>query len=99
MVRGMFPCIASTITPGTDGESATQLDRIARETVRQAVLGAFVTGDSLSRHTTVKYTWMHLSMFLDQSVSDEVKAELLEAFPDGVLLARAGQEYAFWECL
>jgi hypothetical protein len=95
MVRGMFPWIASKITPGTDGQSATQLDRIARENVRQAVLGAFVTGDSLSRHTTVKYTWMRPSMFLDQSVSDEVKAELLEAFPDGVLLARAGQEYAF----
>jgi hypothetical protein len=95
MVRGMFPWIASKINPGTDGQSATQLDRIARENVRQAVLGAFVTGDSLSRHTTVKYTWMRPSMFLDQSVSDEAKAELLEAFPDGVLLARAGQEFAF----
>jgi hypothetical protein len=95
MVRGMFPWIASKISPGTDGQSATQLDRIARENVRQAVLGAYVTGDSLSRHTTVKYTWMRPSMFLDQAVSDESKAELLEAFPDGVLLARAGQEYAF----
>jgi hypothetical protein len=95
MVRGMFPWIASKINPGTDGQSATQLDRIARENVRQAVLGAYVTGDSLTRHTTVKYTWMRPAMFLDQTVSDEVKAELLEAFPDGVLLARAGQEYAF----
>ena len=95
LVRGMFPWIASKINPGTDGQSATQLDRIARENVRQAVLGAYVTGDSLSRHTTVKFTWMRPSMFLDGAVSDEVKAELLEAFPDGVLLARAGQEYAF----
>jgi hypothetical protein len=95
LVRGMFPWIASKINPGTDGQSSTQLDRIARENVRQAVLGAYVTGDSLSRHTTVKFTWMRPSMFLDQAVSDEVKAELLEAFPDGVLLARAGQEYAF----
>ena len=95
MVRGMFPWIASKISPGTDGQSATQLDRIARENVRQAVLGAYVTGDSLSRHTTVKYTWMRPAMFLDPSVGDEAKAELLEAFPDGVLLARAGQEYAF----
>jgi len=95
LVRGMFPWIASKISPGTDGQSATQLDRIARENVRQAVLGAYVTGDSLSRHTTVKYTWMRPSMFLDGSVGDSEKAELLEAFPDGVLLARAGQEYAF----
>jgi hypothetical protein len=94
-VRGMFPWIASKIITGTDGQSSTQLDRIARENVRQAVLGAYVTGDSLSRHTTVKYTWLRPSMFLDASVSDEAKAELLEAFPDGCLLARAGQEYAF----
>jgi hypothetical protein len=95
LVRGMFPWIASKINPGTDAQSSTQLDRIARENVRQAVLGAYVTGDSLSRHTTVKYTWFRPSMFLDVSVGDEAKAELLEAFPDGCLLARAGQEYAF----
>jgi hypothetical protein len=93
--RGMFPWIASKINPGTDGMSETQLDRIARENVRQAVLGAYVTGDSLERHTTVKFTWFRPSMFLDQSVNDEAKAELLEAFPNGALLARAGAEFAF----
>jgi hypothetical protein len=95
VVRGMFPWIASKINPGTDGMSETQLDRIARENVRQAVVGAYVTGDSLNRHSTVKFSWFRPSMFLDQSVSDEAKAELLEAFPNGALLARAGQEYAF----
>ena len=95
LVRGMFPWIAKKVTPGSAGESSTQLDRIARENVRQAVLGAYVTGDSLSRHCTVKFSWMRPCMFLDQSVGDEAKAELLEAFPDGVLLARAGKEYAF----
>src|SRR6202521_1339241 len=95
LVLGMFPWIASKINPGTDGQSETQLDRIARENVRQAVLGAYVTGDSLSRHTTVKFTWLRPSMFLDKSVSDEAKAELLEAFPNGCLMARAGMEFAF----
>ena len=95
IVRGMFPWIAKKINPGTDGMSETQLDRIARENVRQAVLGAYVTGDSLTRHTTVKFTWFRPSMFLDKSVNDEAKAELLEAFPDGCILARAGAEYAF----
>ena len=93
--RGMFPWIADKINPGTDGMSETQLDRIARENVRQAVLGAYVTGDSLERHTTVKFTWFRPSMFLDQGVSDEAKAELLEVFPNGALLARAGAEFAF----
>ena len=95
LVRGMFPWIADKIKPGSDGLSETNLDRIARENVRQAVLGAYVTGDSLARHTTVKYTWFRPAMFLDESVSDEAKAELLEAFPNGCLLARAGQEFAF----
>ncbi len=95
LARGTFPWIADKINPGTDGMSETQLDRIARENVRQAVLGAYVTGDSLARHTTIKYTWLRPSMFLDQTVSDEAKAELLEAFPDGCLMARAGQEFAF----
>ncbi len=95
LVRAMFPWIAEKITVGTDGQSETQLDRIARENVRQAVLGAYVTGDSLARHTTVKFTWFRPSMFLDKSVSDEAKAELFEAFPNGCLLARAGAEFAF----
>ena len=95
LVRGMFPWIANKIKPGSDGLSETNLDRIARENVRQAIVGAYVTGDSLARHTTVKYTWFRPAMFLDQSVSDEAKAELLEAFPNGCLLARAGTEYAF----
>ena len=38
LARGTFPWIASKINPGTDGLSETQLDRIARENVRQAVI-------------------------------------------------------------
>jgi hypothetical protein len=93
--RGMFPWIASKITAGTDGMSEAQLDRIARQNVRQAIVGAYVTGDSMNRQVTVKYTWMRPAFFLDKSVGDEVKAELLEAFPNGCLLARAGAEFAF----
>jgi hypothetical protein len=93
--RATFPWIADKIKVGSDGASESQLDRIARENVRQAVLGAFVTGDSLARHTTIKYTWFRPSMFLDESVGDEAKAELLESFPNGCLLARAGKEFAF----
>lgn len=95
VVRGMFPWISDKIKPGSDGYSDSQLDRIARQNVRQAVLGAYVTGDSMARQTTVKFTWMRPSFFLDDSVSDAARAELIEAFPDGCLLARAGQEYGF----
>lgn len=95
VVRATFPWIADKIKKGGSGESEAQLDRIARENVRQAVLGAYVTGDSQERKTTVKYTWFRPSMFMDDSVDDVAKAELFEKFPNGCLLAKAGAEYAF----
>ncbi len=95
IVKAMFPWIADKIRTGADGNSEVELDRIARENTRQAVLGAYVTGDSLQRHTVVKYTWFRPSMFMDEKVNDAVRAELLEAFPNGAILAKAGANYAF----
>lgn len=94
IARSTFPWIADKIKVGGDGQSESQLDRIARENVRQAVLGA-LSADSFARHTTIKYTWFRPSFFMDESVSDTVKSELLEAFPNGCLLAKAGSEFAF----
>lgn len=95
LVKAMFPWIEDKISPGSDGTSEVELDRIARENVRQAVLGAYVTGDSMRRHVVVKHSWFRPSNFYDKSVKDEVRAELLEAFPDGCLLVKAGAEYAY----
>ena len=95
MAKAMFPWVAEKINPGTDGLSDTQLDRIARQNVRQAVLGAYVTGDSLSRQTTIKMTWLRPSMFLDNQVNDAARAELLEAFPNGCLMCKASAALAF----
>ena len=95
VVKAMYPWIADKIKPGSDGNSEVELDRIARENTRQAVLGAYVTGDSLQRHTVEKHTWFRPSMFMDEKVNDSVRAELLEAFPNGCLLVKAGANYAF----
>ena len=95
IAKAKFPWIASKIKPGSDGNSEVELDRIARENTRQAVLGAYVTGDSLQRHTVVKHTWFRPSMFMDDSVNDLTRAELLEAFPNGALLVKAGANYAY----
>jgi hypothetical protein len=95
VAKAMFPWIAEKIHAGSDGQSEVELDRIARENVRQAVLGSYVTGDSQQRHVVVKYTWFRPSMFMDKSVNDVCKAELLETFPNGCLLVKAGSEYAF----
>jgi hypothetical protein len=95
IARAKFPWIAEKIKPGSDGNSEVELDRIARENTRQAVLGAYVTGDSLQRHTVVKHTWFRPAMFMDEKVSDVARAELLENFPNGALLVKAGANYAF----
>ena len=95
LARALFPWIAEKIAVGSDGVSEGELDRIARENTRQSVLGAYVTGDSLSRRTTIKFTWFRPSFFLDESVDDATKAEFMEKFPNGCLLAKAGKEFAF----
>jgi hypothetical protein len=93
--KAYAPWIADKIHPGSDGNSEVELDRIARENVRQAVLGAYVTGDSMQRHVVVKHTWFRPSFFMDEKVNDAVRAELLEAFPNGALLVKVGANYAF----
>ncbi len=95
IVKAMFPWIAEKIKPGSDGNTEVELDRIARENTRQAVLGAYVTGDSLQRHTVVKHSWFRPSYFMDEKVNDAARAELMEAFPNGVLLVKAGANFAF----
>ena len=95
IAKAQFPWIADKIKPGGDGNSETELDRIGRENTRQAVLGAYVTGDSLQRHVVVKHSWMRPSMFMDEKVSDQARAELMENFPNGVLLVKVGQNFAF----
>lgn len=95
IAKAKFPWIANKIKPGADGQSEVELDRIARENTRQAVLGAYVTGDSLQNHTVVKHTWFRPSMFMSDSINDATRAELLEAFPNGALLVKAGANYAY----
>lgn len=95
IVKAKFPWIADKIKPGGDGQSEVELDRIARENTRQAVLGAYVTGDSFQRHTVVKHSWFRPAMFMDEAVNDVARAELMEAFPNGALLVKAGANFAF----
>ena len=95
IAKAYAPWIADKIKPGGDGQSEVELDRIARENTRQAVLGAYVTGDSFQRHTVVKHTWFRPSMFMDEKVNDQARADLMEAFPNGALLVKVGANFAF----
>jgi hypothetical protein len=95
IARSQFPWMRDKIKGGGDGTGETDLARIARENVRQAVSGQYVTGDSINRHTVVKHTYLRRSMFYDENVKDDVREELLDKFPDGVLLVKAGTEFCF----
>jgi hypothetical protein len=94
VVKATLPWMAEKVRTG-GGDASTELDRIARENVRQAVLGAFVTGDSQQRHCTLKFTWMRPSFFHDDAVDSDARAELLEKLPNGCMMARAAGEFAF----
>lgn len=99
--KAQFPWMRDKIHGGGDGIPEAELDRIARENVRQAVPGSYVTGDAMNRHTVVKHTWIRRQMFYDASVEAPVRDELLAKFPDGALLVKASSEfcYARNECL
>ncbi len=93
--RAQFPWMKEKIRGGGDGTGETELDRIGRENVRQAVPGQYVTGDSINSHVVIKHTYMRRAAFYSQEVKDEVREELLQKFPDGVCLVKAATEFAF----
>lgn len=94
-VKAQFLWMKDKVRGGGDGTGETELDRIARENVRQAVPGQYVTGDSLNRHCVVKHTWLRRSMFFDVSVKEDVRKELLAKFPAGCVLVKAATEFAY----
>jgi hypothetical protein len=95
IVKAQLPWMSDKVTGGGDGTGETDLSRIARENVRQAVPGSYITGDSINRHCVVKHTYIRRSMFYDSSVKEEVREELLDKFPSGALLVKAATEFAF----
>jgi hypothetical protein len=101
VVKARYFWMRDKIRGGGDGTGETELDRIARENVRQAVPGQYVTGDSINRHCVEKHTYIRRSMFYDAEVKEEVRQELLDKFPDGAKLVKAATEfvYARNECI
>ena len=96
MAKAQFPWMKEKIKGGGDGTGETELDRIGRENVRQALPGQYVTGDAINRHCVVKHTYIRRSMFFDDCVkNEEIRKELLGKFPDGAVLVKAGPEFAF----
>lgn len=93
--KAQFPWMKEKIKGGGDGVGETEFARIARENVRQALAGQYVTGDALNRHCVVKHRYIRRAMFFDGKINEITREELLDKFPDGVVLVKAGTEFAF----
>lgn len=93
--KSRYPWIREKIKAGGDTVGASEFSRVARENVRQALYNRYFTGDTLERHVVEKYTWMRPSLWYDESVKPHVREELEAKFPDGCLLVKAGEQFAF----
>lgn len=95
VAKATFPWAAEDIRPGSVGIGEIELDKIARVNTRLALLGSYVTGDSLQRDVTVQYTWFRPEMWYDPTISATIREEFQEKFPDGALVVFAGQTFCF----
>src|SRR5580700_6434713 len=93
--RAKYPWVADKLKAGSCGIGEIELDRIARINANLALLGSYVTGDAMERNVTQQMTWFRPSAFFDEVVSEEVRKEFLDAFPDGALVVYAGTEFCF----
>lgn len=93
--KARYPWAAKKIRPGSCGIGEIELDKIARVNTKLALLGSYVTGDAMMREVTEQYTWVRPEMFWDDAIDEEVRQELMDAFPKGALIVYAGQEFCF----
>lgn len=90
--KAAFPDKADLIKPGGASAGENQLDRIARINATLALMGSYVTGDSMVRDCTIQRTWMRPGYFM-ACEDARVRQGLMEKFPDGVLVIQAGDEF------
>lgn len=95
VARAQFPWMKDKIKGGGDGSGETEFDRVARENVMQALAGQYVTGDAIAHHCVIKHTYIRRNRFFSDKINRITREELLQKFPDGALLVKAGQEFAF----
>ena len=87
--KGMFPWIAQNIVPGAGSIGQIGIDRLARINVALAIEGGYQTGDTYNTDCTSTFTWLRPQAYFD-CAKPEVKAELFEQCPDGLLCVYVG---------
>ncbi len=87
--KSTFPWCADEITGGGAGISEISLDRVARCTVKLALQRT--TGDSITRDTTMLFTWIRPEMYMDESCPKTLRGWFWTTFPKGYLAIHAGK--------
>lgn len=94
IAKSRFYWIADKIKAAGDSTGGgDDLARTARRNVMLAVPGIYVTGDSMIRDTTIQYTFIRPSMFMDDKAK-VCRESFMKKFPKGVLVITAGSELA-----
>ena len=92
-LKERYEWIADKINAGAS-EGKDQLDRMARINVRLAVQVSSSSGESLQQDATETLTWYRPSQY--RAIKDRAVQQLFkEQFPDGLLVVRAGGQFAF----
>lgn len=93
--KGMFPWIAKKIRAQSgSADPGSDIARLARQNVMLGMQSTYVTADSVANDVTITRAWMRPSWLMDIE-SDAMRDELIEMFPNGCLLAMAGEEVAY----
>lgn len=92
-LKERYEWIADKINAGAS-EGKDQLDRMARINVRLAVQVSASSGESLQQDATETYTWYRPSQY--RAIKDKDVQKLFKTqFPAGLLVVRAGGQFAF----
>jgi hypothetical protein len=91
--KSRFPWIADKIKASGSGISEVEIDRIARLSSKLSLPGSYVAGDSLIRDVTISYSFIRPSLYMDDACKG-VRKSFLSKFKKGILIVKAGTEFA-----
>src|ERR1700677_2002562 len=71
--RATYPWVADQITGGSAGIAEIELDRVARASIKLAIQGNMVTGQSNTNDTTILSAWIKPKFYWDRSCQEEAR--------------------------
>lgn len=93
--KGIYSWVADKIKAGSGGFPELELDRIARINCALALPGTYVTGDTFNRDVTEYHCWLRPSSFMEISNEKGLRDQIMQKFPDGMLVVYCGDTFCF----